>query len=249
MTWTESHSPSFTARHEASDTDAAAKVLDRLERFRDQLDGRFPRTPGEVGVVIHGQPLLLALAHPWLPVARMVAAPASRRYFAGWFSSGEIHVLKQAALERRASALPESRRALELSPLHEYMHLVVGDNNPGLPPPFTPKSFSRYLHWTWLCEGAATYFSGQSRFLRPAIVRRLREGNAPTLPPATRDAQLLGGAVFDLLAESAGVGACVTLASSLPAEGAKRAIERAFDQPLPAVARHWRDHLDGLTGS
>lgn len=247
MTWTESHSASFTARHEASDTDAAAKVLDRLERFRAHLDGRFERTPGEVEVVIHGQPFLLALAHPWLPVARMVAAPASRRYFAGWFSSGEIHVLEPAALQRRASGLPESRRALELAPLHEYMHLVIGDNNAGLPPPFTPRSFSRYLHWTWLCEGAATYFSGQSRLLRPAIVRRLREGTAPTLPPAARDAQLLGGAVFDLLEESAGVGACVRLASSLPAGGPTRAIEQAFARPLPAVARDWRDYLDGLT--
>lgn len=247
MAWIESHSASFTARHESSDTDAASAVLDRLERFRARVDERFATTPGEVAVIIHAQSFQLSLAHPWLPVARLVAAPASRRYFCGWFSTGEIHVLNAAALERRASRLPESREALRLAPLHEYMHLVVGANNAGLPPPFSPRSFARYMRWTWLCEGAATHFSGQSRFLRPAIVRRLREGEAPTLPPRARDAQLLGGTVLDLLEERRGTGACVELASSLPAEGPERAIERSFAQRLPAVARDWRDYLDDLT--
>lgn len=247
MAWVESQSASFTARHEESDADAAANVLDRLERFRAELGTRFESTPGDVAVVIHGRSFQLSLAHPWLPLARTVAAPASRRYFAGWFSAGEIHVLNPAALERRASGLPESRQALTLAPLHEYMHLVVGANNSELPPPFTPRSLSRYLRWTWLCEGAATYFSGQSRFLRPAILRRLREGDAPSLPPATRDAHLLGGTVFELLRERARVDACVALASSPLIEAPERAIERAFREPLAAVARDWRAYLNHLT--
>src|SRR5919204_4215975 len=138
VTWVESHSLSFAARHEDAQAGDAAAVLDALESFRADLEELFERTPYEVAVVIHPRPLMLALAHPWLPLARMVAAPASRRYFAGWFTTHEIHVLAPEALERRASSVPGSREALLLSPQHEYSHLVLGANNPELPPPFTP---------------------------------------------------------------------------------------------------------------
>src|ERR671910_74345 len=111
-----------------------------------------------------------------LPRPRMVAAPASRRYFAGWFTEADIHVLAPPALERRASKVPGSREALLLSPLHEYSHLVIGANNADLPPPFSPAAFRRYVRWAWLCEGGAVWLSGQTPYLRAAIVRRLREG-------------------------------------------------------------------------
>lgn len=246
MAWAETHSASFTARHESADAEAAAAVLDDLERFRAHLDARFAHAPGEVAVVIHPRSAQLSLAHPWLPLARLAAAPASRRYFAGWFASGEIHVLAPAALEQRASAVPESRAALRLAPLHEYAHLVIGASNPGLPPPFTPRTFARYMRWAWLCEGAATHFAGQTAFLRPAIARRLREGPPPSLPPSARDAQLLGGTVFDVLAESDGPGACVELASRLDPDGPRQAIERAFARPLRDVQFDWRRYLAGL---
>ena len=245
MAWIETHSPSFSARHEDGDSEAAEDLLERLERFREQLDGRFDVTPGEVAVVIHPGPWHLALAHPWLPLARMMAAPASRRYFAGWFASGEIHVLAPAALEKRASALPESREALGLAPMHEYAHLAVAANNPALPPPFNPRSFGRYLRWAWLCEGAATHFSGQTRYLRPAILRRLREGRRPDFPPSTRDALVLGGSVFTLLERGAGPEACVALASAVEGEDPAGAIERAFMRPRAEVARDWHEHLEG----
>jgi len=243
MAWVETHSASFTARHESGDGDAASRVLDELERFRARLDARFERTPGEVAVVIHPRWILLALGQPWLPLAWLAAAPASRRYLAGWFSSGQIHVLSPASLERRASSLPESREALRLAPLHEYAHLVVGANNPRLPPPFSPRSFNRYLRWAWLCEGAATYLSSQSEFLRPAIARRLRDGPAPTLPPAARDAHLLGGAVFEMLAEWRGPAAAAALATRLDRGGPRAAIEHAFDRPLGEVQAEWRRWL------
>jgi hypothetical protein len=175
-----------------------------------------------------------------------MAAPASRRYFAGWFSAREIHVLAPPALERRASGVEGSREALLLTPQHEYAHLVVGANNPDLPPPFTPASFRRYVRWAWLCEGAAAHFAGQTPHLRAAIVRRLREGGRPDFPPPARDAQLLGGTVFALLEEEAGAGAAVALAASLDADGPRRAIEDAFGRPLPQVQRDWRDYLDSL---
>lgn len=246
MAWIESHSPSFSARHEERDADAAAAILEELERFRDELDGHFDATPGEVSVVMHPGPFALGLAHPWLPLARMAAAPAARRYMAGWFGRREIHVLAPAALEERASAVPGSREALLLSPLHEYAHVVIGANNPALPPPFTPPAFARYLRWAWVCEGAATHLAGQTEHLRPAIARRLREGDRPPFPPRARDAVLLGGTVFAQLEEEAGVEACVRLAARLPDEGGGAAIRQAFGRPAAEVEADWRLRLDEL---
>lgn len=246
MPWVESHSPSFTARHEERDADAAADMLADLERLRIRLSERFETTPGEVAVVMHPTPTALSLAHPWLPLARIAGAPAGRRYMAGWFSTREIHVLSPAALEERASAVAGSREALLLTPRHEYVHLVIGANNPALPPPFTLRTFSRYLRWAWLCEGAATHLAGQTEHLRPAIARRLREGDRPAFPPAARDAVLLGGTVFALLEQEAGMAACVEMAASPPQEGGQTAIESAFGRSAAAVERDWRARLDEL---
>ncbi|MGI8805631.1 MAG: hypothetical protein ACR2IN_08090, partial [Thermoleophilaceae bacterium] len=219
MAWVETQSASFTARHESAAGDRARAMLDALERFRAGLERAFPDTPGEVAVVIHPQYAQLAMAQPVLPLAQLVAAPASRRYFGGWFASGEVHVLDPEVLRDRASAVPDSREALRLAPAHEYAHLVIGRNNVDLPPPFTLRSFRDYLRWAWLCEGAATYFSGQHRHLGAAVARRLREGTPPKLPPSARDAALLGGAVFGLLERIAGREACADLARA-PLDGA-----------------------------
>jgi hypothetical protein len=246
MAWVESHSPSFSARHEERDADAAADILADLERLRIRLSERFETTPGEVAVVMHPTAAALSLAHPWLPLARMAAAPAARRYMAGWFGRGEIHVLAPGALEERASAVAGSREALLLTPRHEYAHLVIGANNPALPPPFTPRTFARYLRWAWLCEGAATHLAGQTAHLRPAIARRLREGGRPEFPPAARDAVLLGGTVFALLEEEAGMAACVEMAARPPAGGGATAIESAFGRSAAGVERQWRARLDEL---
>ena len=246
MAWVETHSLSFAARHDADDGEHAARILADLESFRDELGALFERTPYEIAVVLHPNPLMLALAHPWLPIARLVAAPASRRYFAGWFSSREIHVLAPEALERRASGVEGSLQALQLAPRHEYAHLVLGANNPELPPPFTPATFRRYIRWAWLCEGAAAYLSGQVPHLRAALVRRLREGGRPDFPPSARDAHLLGGTVLSLLAEEGGEDAVHELATSGLASGERSLIEAAFGRPLAAVKRDWLGYLDSL---
>jgi len=240
----ETDSLSFSARHESEDAGAAMATLERLEELRARLDGLFETTPGEVSIVMHRHPAALALAHPWLPLARMLAAPAARRYMAGWFSTDEIHVLAPATLAARASRVEGSREALLLSPLHEYAHLVIGANNPALPPPLATRTFSRYVRWAWLCEGAATHFSSQTRYLRAAIARRLRDGGPPSFPPGVRDATLLGGTVFRLLEREAGQTACVALAARLDPAGPARAIERAFDRPFADVERDWRRRLE-----
>jgi hypothetical protein len=249
VSWVESHSPSFSARHEERDADAAAGMLEELERFRDRLDGMFETTPGEVAVIMHPGSGALSLAQPWLPLARMAAAPAARRYMAGWFTRREIHVLTPEALEARGSAVAGSREALVLTPLHEYAHVVIGANNPALPPPFTPASFVRYLRWAWLCEGAATHLAGQTEHLRPAIARRLREGGRPAFPPDARDAVLLGGTVFALLEDEAGPDECVRLAARPPQAGGEAALEAAFGRAVPDVERDWRRRLDDLRAS
>ena len=217
-----------------------------MELFRARLDKRFFRTPGDVAIVMHPSPLELSLAQPWLPLARLATAPAARRYLAGWFTSSEIHVLSPRALEKRASPLPESLEALRLAPMHEYVHVVIGANNPQLPPPFNPRSFARYLRWAWLCEGAATHFSGQAPLLRPAIIRRMREGRAPSFPPSARDAQLLGGTIFGLVEEAYGPGASVELVSRLDGGGAGATIERVFGRSPREVEPDWRDDLRSL---
>jgi hypothetical protein len=192
---------------------------------------------------VHARPYALTLAQPWLPLARVAAAPAARRYLAGWFSRDSIHVLGAKALEERASGVAGSKEALRLTPLKQYAHVVLGANNPGLPPPFTPASFRRYLQWAWLAEGAAAYFSGQIDFLQPAIARRMREGPKPEFPPSARDAPLLGGTVFTLLDDVAGEQACIQLATALHQGGARPALERAYGMHLVEVERKWRDHL------
>lgn len=244
VAWVETRSATFTARHDSRSSDGAEEVLGALERFRAEMARRFPEAPGRVAVVLHSHPLQLAVAQPWLPLAQLATAPAGRRYFGGWFASGEVHVLAPDALRRRASGVPGSGEALRLAPLHEYAHLVLGRNNPDLPPPFNVRSFRGYLRWAWLCEGAATYFSSQDRHLRAAIARRLREGPPPQLPPAARDATLLGGAVFSLLEEIADAERCVALARlPLGDKSSDSVLQAAFGRPVTDLVPAWRDHL------
>lgn len=246
MAWVETDGISFQARHDSGHAEDAQRVLDALEDFRVRLEPLFQRVPGGVTVVLHTHFAALSLAHPWLPLARLASAPAGRRYFAGWFARGEIHVLTPDAAERRASAVPGSREVLRRSPHHEYAHLVLGENNPALPPPFTPATFRRYVRVAWLCEGAATHFSGQSRHLRAAVSRRLKEGPRPAFPPSARDATLLGGTVFGLLRDERGQEACAALAVSDPDDTGIAELKHAFGRPLPDVERSWRDYLDGF---
>jgi len=240
---------SFVARHSERDAAATGALLGRLEDFRATLERRFPLAPAELTVVVHSSPTQLAMAHPWLPLARLAAAPASRRYFAGWFTAREIHVLAPRLLAERASSVPGSLEALRLSSLHEYAHVVIGLNNPGLPPPFTPHSFRRYVRWAWLCEGAATHLSGQSRLMGPAVARRLRDGGAPAFPPDARDAQLLGGTLFDLLEDAGRADAGAELASRLHPDGPERALESAFGRPRREIEGEWREYLAGAAAA
>ena len=243
MAWVETESLSFTARHEDGDEQGAERTLDALEDLRLTLEDRFPDAPGDITVVVHPTEGWLTAAHPFLPAARLAAAPAGRRYLAGWATASELHVLNDVAAQRRAAG-DESLRALQGTAERLYAQLVLAANNDRLPPPWDPRRFLRYLRWAWLIEGGAQYFAGQIAMFRPAAIRRLREGRKPKFPPARRDAIILGSSVFDLLEREVGAHACELLVSRLRRGGPKKGLELAFDTDLKTIEKRWRRHLD-----
>ena len=106
------------------------------------------------------------------------------------------------------------------------------------------------MRWAWLCEGGAVWLSGQTPYLRAAIVRRLREGGRPEFPPSARDAMLLGGTIFSMLEREAGPGAAAALASSpLEDRGARGVLAEAFERQVASVERDWRAELDSLSAA
>lgn len=245
MPWVETESLSFVARHEEGDEESAERTLDDLEDLRLRLEEQFERAPGDLVVVIHPSPGWLAAAHPFLPAARAAAAPAGRRYLAGWAMSGEIHVLDDGALEERAAG-EESREALLGTARRLYAHVVLAANNPRMPPPWGPVRFGRYLRWAWLIEGGAQYYAGQVALFRGAVSRRLAEGATPRFPPSVRDAIILGGTVFDLLDRAVGRHACDILVSRLRKDGARPALEVAFGARFDEIEAAWHRHLAEL---
>ena len=245
MTWIETDSLSFSARHDDADLACAHRVLDALEDLRLRLEDRFDEVPGNVTIILHDNPAWLSAAHPLLPAVRWSAAPAARRYLAGWPMAGEIHTLNDSWMERR-SAGEDSLRALRGTAERMYCQIVLAANNPALPPMWTPRRFLAYLRWAWLAEGAAQYFAGQVGLYRAAVITRLREGDRPAFPPTRRDALILGGTVFDLLERHAGPDACVRMASRLHRDGPRGNLELAFEARMRDIERAWRMHLDEI---
>lgn len=247
MAWVESTSPSFRARHESADADDVARMLDELERTRHRLAVLFPRTVADVAVIVHGSAPLLELAHPLVPVERLLTAPAARRYVVGSTGRRTIHVLAPRLLRARASAVPGSREMLERAPDVLYARLVVAACNRRLPPPATPKRLAHRLRWAWAVEGAARWFAGQVEHARPAIARRLREGERPAFPPRLPDAALLGGTLVDLLAREEGPEAAMRLACHHDPAGPEAALRTAFrGRELVHTEGAWRSHLAQL---
>lgn len=245
MAWVETESLSFTARHDSEDSAFAERILDRMEDLRLRLEDRFAVAPGEVTVVVHTNPVWLALAHPFLPAARWSAAPAGRRYMAGWAMATELHVLNDPHMERRAAG-DDSLEALRGTAERLYAQLVVAANNQALPPSWTPRRFARYLRWAWLVEGGAQYFARQVGLYRAAVIRRLRESSRPSFPPSRRDAVILGGTIFDLLENERGPEACERLVHQLLPGGPAATLEDAFEARFREIEEAWRDHLRGI---
>jgi hypothetical protein len=246
--WVETESLSFAARHDSEDAAFAEQTLDRMEDLRLRLEDRFAQVPDDVTVVIHTSPAWLTAAHPFLPAARWSAAPAGRRYMAGWAMATELHVLNDHHMEKRAAG-DDSLEALRGTAERLYAQLVVAANNDALPPAWTPGRFYRYLRWAWLVEGGAQYFARQVGLYRAAQIRRLRESKSPSFPPSRRDAVILGGTIFDLLENERGPEACERLVDGLLPGGPAVTLEDAFDARFRDIEGAWRDHLRGITRS
>ena len=148
-------------RHEERDAPDVERVVGQLEHARARLDERFPERLGRARVVVHGSAAQLDAAEPWLPLQRRLTAPAGRRYLVGWAGERELHVLAPRLLAQRASNVEGSLELLMLAPAALLARRYVAANHPGMPPPFGPRTFARWLRWAWLLEGAAQYFSGQ----------------------------------------------------------------------------------------
>jgi hypothetical protein len=244
MTWVESVSPSFRARHEQADADDADRVLYSLERARERLERVFPRSIAEMTVVLHRGMVGLSLTNPLLPVSWIATAPAARRYVAGWVGGRELHVLAPATLRTRASNVPGSREMLGLAPAALYARRMITENNLELRQAKPVVRAGLELRWAWLVEGGARWFAGQAEHARPAIARRLREGDRPSFPPGTRDAPLLGPTVIDLLATERGEQAAVQFVTRLHPHGARGALAKAFGgRPMTRTEGAWRSHL------
>lgn len=246
MAWVETESLSFIARHESGDAGCAQRTLDELEDLRLRLEDAFDEVPAEITLIVHPAPGWLAAAHPFLAAARWAAAPAGRRYLAGWATADEVHILNDEHADRRAAG-EDSRRALRGTAQRLYAQIVLAANNPELPPPWGPRRFARYLRWAWLIEGGAQHFTGQVPLFRAATIRRMREGGAPSFPPSARDAMILGGTVFDLLEREVGPHACQVLVSRLRRGGGAAALELAFDARMREIERAWRAALAEVT--
>ncbi len=242
MAWTETTSLTFSARHDEADSSYSEGILDGLERLSLKLEDRFERVPGGITVVVHPNGAWLNFAHPFLPLVRWSSTPAGRRYLSGWVMTGEIHVLGEGALTRRAAG-DASFEALRGTAERLYAQLVIAANNERMPPPWSPSNFRRYLEWAWLVEGSAQHFARQVDLFRPAVIRRLKEGSRPSFPPSRRDATILGGTIFDLLEEYRGGGACELLVARLRKSGPITNLEAAFDLRIREVEGMWRDYL------
>ena len=94
----------------------------------------------------------------------------------------------------------------------------------------------------WFVEGAAQWLSGQTRHVRPAVARRLREGSPPAFPPGRADALLLGGTVFDLIAREGGDRTAVAAAR----EGPERVLAAFGRRSARHTEAAWRSHLARL---
>jgi hypothetical protein len=245
VAWVESASPSFRARHESTHADDVDRVLHSLERTREHLGRHFPQTVDGMSVVFHSGVASLSVACPVVPLAWIAAAPAARRYVAGWSGREELHVLRPDRLEARASTVPGSREMLAATASALYARRVIIENNPDVPlRMISPRRIRAELRWAWLIEGAARWFGGQTAHARPAIARRLREGRRPAFPPGVRDAPLLGGTVIDLLVRERGEPAAARLACRLHPQGRRAALREAFGSRSPArIEESWRDHL------
>lgn len=245
--WVESASASFECRHSSECSADAAQVLKSLEHTRERLDRWFPRTVGELTVVLHDSVASLTLTNPLLALVWLATARTGRRYLTGWVGRRELHVLAPAALRARSSELPGSYEMLALAPASLYTRRVIAECDHELRHSRIRGRGGPELRWAWLLEGAARWFSGETAHAGAAIRERLRDARRPAFPPSIRDAPLLGGTLIDLLVSREGELAAAQLAARRHPGGSRAALAKAFaGRSLGTVESDWRAHLAKL---
>ncbi len=248
MSWVETESPSFLARHVAADDEDVVGLLEQLEDTRAYLEAAIGSVPEElIEVVVHPSRAQLYAAQPQLALAVRMTAPAARRYLTGWANEGTLHLLAPRLL--RASRVPGSREMAMRAPAALYARVALARVNPRLPPPLRFRSRASLGSWAWLAAGAAQWLGGQTEHARPAINRRLKEGGHPSFPPGVRDAVLLGGSVIDLIAQEEGDQAALDFVMTAGHGDPRRELVHAFrGRGMVHIEGTWRAHVARLAG-
>jgi len=95
---------------------------------------------------------------------------------------------------------------LALAPASLYARRVIVEANRELHSARLPSRLWMELRWSWLLEGAARWFSGETGYSRSVVGQYMRSGHRPHFAPSVRDAPLLAGSLIELLAEREGEG-------------------------------------------
>ena len=197
MAWVETVTPSFRARHESAD-DGRRRARARLARRRRARASRSSsrERPPTSRSSSTAPAALLDLAHPLVPLERLLTAPAARRYVVG--STGgaaTIHVLAPRRCGRARRTSRARARCSSSRPTVLYAQLVVGAQQPAPAAAVRRRrGCSARLRWAWLVEGAAQLLRRPDRARAPGDRAAPARRRAPRLPArrcATR--ALLGG--------------------------------------------------------
>ena len=200
-------------------------------------------------MVIHPRP---AHARPRPPLAAAGQAGHGARPAAATSPAGSPPTRSTCSPRPRSSAARRAsrarREALLLTPLHEYSHLVIGARSTRTCRRRSrPATFRRYVRRAWLCEGAATWLSGQTGHLRGGDRAPAAGGRPPGLPALHRATPSCSAARCSRCSRRR---RGPRRPSSWPPRASavrdRPAIERAFGRPAAAVERDWRDYLESL---
>ena len=247
MSWVETTSLSFTARHESAQTDDAIAVLEDLEEHRNHLERAVPAPARER----HGRPARLAApALAGAPAAAGLAQPcrAARRGATWRAGTGPARCTRsRRPMLRALSAGPDSERACcsaRGAPTRRWSWASTTRccRRPAGPARVSPA----LLRHAWLAEGAAQYFSGQVPLLRAAIAMRLRQGRVPFPPGRAGRAAAGGQRVRPARARARRARLRAARDPSLRAPRATRWRTRSTG-PSPDTAHAWRAHLERLS--
>ena len=157
----------------------------------------------------------------------------------------ELHVLAPRLLAQRASNVEGSLEMLMLAPSALLARRALARRHPGLPPPLGPRPASRAG-----CAGRgssrarAQWLSGQTRHVRPAVARRLREGARAGVPAQPRATRRCSAAPCSTCWRARRASGLRRARRGPHRDGADAALDDAFDgRGVRHTEAAWRSHL------